>query len=126
LKIHITCSQPSRSLVLAVHAARELLSPGHEVGVSWPESWLEDGDFRRSGLNRRALNAADVIVHVCGPDELDLPSEITAAMRFGKPVVRYDPLSLDEEAGTGGATTRVTRVEEVAEAIREACRLSIG
>ena len=100
MKIHITCSQPSRSLVLAVHAARELLSPGHEVGVSWPESWLEDGDFRRSGLNRKALNAADVIIHVGGPDDLDLPSEIT--------------------------TTRVTRVEQVAEAIREACRLSIG
>ena len=126
MKIHITCSQPSRSLVLAVHAARELLSPGHEVGVSWPESWLEDGDFRRTGLNRKALNAADVIVHVGGPDELDLPSEITAAMRFGKPVVRYDPLSLEANGETGGATVRVGRIEDVAEAIREACRLTIG
>ena len=63
MKVHITCSYPSRSLVLAVHAARELLrSCGHDVGLSWPESWLEDGDFRRSGLNRKTLNEAEIIV----------------------------------------------------------------
>jgi hypothetical protein len=127
MKVHITCSHPSRSLVLAVHAARELLrSCGHEVGVSWPESWLEDGDFRRTGLNRKVLNDSELIVHVSSPDEIDLPSELTACLRFGTPVVRYDALSLEDEVPDGEATVRVNRAEQLVEAVREACRLTVG
>lgn len=127
MKVHITCSQPSRSLVLAVHAARELLtSAGHVVGVSWPESWLEDDDFRRSGLNRQALNEAEMIVHVAAPDEIDLPSELTACMRFGTPVVRYDALSLDPNLEAGEETVRVQRAEDLMEAVAEACRATVG
>ena len=126
MKIHVTCSHPSRSLVLAVHAVRGLLSRGHEVGVSWPESWLEDGDFRRTGLNRQALNAADVIVHVCAPDEVELPPEISAAMRFGAAVVRYDPLSLHPDTAPGEAHVRVNRAEDVPDAVREACRVRVA
>ena len=127
MKLHITCSHPSRSLVLAVHAARELLrSCGHEVGVSWPESWLEDGDVRRSGLNRKALNESELIVHVSAPDEIDLPSELTACLRFGTPVVRYDALSLDDTIEAGEATVRVNRAEDLVGAVGEACRLSVG
>lgn len=127
MKLHITCSHPSRSLVLAVHAARELLrSSGHEVGVSWPESWLEEGDFRRSGLNRKALKDAEIVVHVSSPEEVELPSELTACLRFGTPVVRYDALSLDDSQGAGEATVRVNRAEDLVGAVREACRLTIG
>ena len=127
MKVHITCSYPSRSLVLAVHAARELLrTRGHEVAVSWPESWLEDGDFRRSGLNRKALNDSELIVHVSAPDEVDLPSELTACLRFGTPVVRYDALSFEEDVEPGEATVRVNRAEDLTAAVTEACRLSVG
>ena len=126
MRVHLTCAHPTRSAVLCVHAARELLTPrGHAVSVSWPEPSLEEGPDPRIGLNRTAINAADVVVHCCTEEESELPMELSAALRFGTPVVRYEYGTHEGTAVKGEATLVVTGAEELCAAVAEALALTL-
>jgi hypothetical protein len=126
MRIHLTCSNPTRSRVMALHAARDLLRPcGHAVTFSWPEAWTDEGHEGHVGLNIAAINKAEIIVHVCSEDEIELPSELTAAIRFGTPVVRYEPGGQSRE-NPGEAQAVVARAEQLTEAVVEAFSCGVG
>ena len=77
------------------------------------------------GLNRAAINRAHVVIHFCARDEKELPTELTAAIRFGTPVIRYEVGSAPKVAAKGEATLAVNRIEELIEAAAEALITSI-
>ena len=98
MRIHLTCTHPTRSLVLALNAARTLLSrSGHAVSISWPELIETAEGPRRLGFSSVGLLEADVVVHAWSPKEAVLPTELLAAQSAGKPVLCFQPGSRENE-----------------------------
>ena len=126
MKIHITCTEPTRSLVIAMHAAREILTrAGHLVTVGLPERLESASGPVRIGLAQPSLEGADAVVHAHGPDEA-LPSEVRAAANAGKTVVLYCPRGGARVADSPVASCAVTCVEELPAALAEACAFAVA
>ena len=120
MRIHLTCSQPTRSHVLAIHAAREMLRPeGHEVSVSWPEPWQEGSEQAQAGPDEAPGVRTDVLVHVCGSDEAPIPREIARTLGNCRAVVCYAP-GARLSRGSDPSTGFITRVEHLSQAVIEA------
>jgi hypothetical protein len=127
MRLHVTCSNPTRSLVLVVKSVRQILSSaGHQVGVAWPESLHEAGGSRRLGFRQAPIARSHLLIHVCKPAEPDLPPEVHAAFRAGTPVLRFEAGGATREPEPGEATGIVSRTEELPLAIVTAARSSVG
>jgi hypothetical protein len=127
MHVHVTCSTPRRSLVIAVQAVRELLrGAGHRVSVSWPETIATDEGELRLGLSAAGLAEAAVLVHVAAADDEPLPPEVEALARLRRPVVRWVPSCRSDEPALAGATCAVSRAEAVADAICRAAAATVG
>lgn len=125
MRIHLTCTNPTRSLVIALSGLRTILiRGGHDVGVSWPERLDDAHGERRLAYDGAALAGADVVIHACLPGELRLPVEVRAAREAGRPVLRYEP-GAGETAAAGEATLGVGRLEDVTTAIARAAAESV-
>jgi hypothetical protein len=126
MRVHVTCSTPTRSLVLAVHAVRQVLvSMGHQVSVSWPEPIELESGAIELGFNTAALARADVVVHACPVTETELPAGLDPAVALGKPIVRFVPGAREAGAPLGGASTIACSVEEVPRAMARAAALTV-
>lgn len=130
MHVHLTCSQPTRSLVIAAQAMREMLrAAGHRVTISWPETFRTENGERCIGFDAAAIAAADVVVHSDVAGSAALPDVLEAARAGGRPVLRFEPggaPNADEAHGTGGDATRIARLEDLVEAVATAAASSLG